>query len=697
MKIEVKKLLFNEKNGEVRLEIKSDNKLSKEVEFLFQRRQTSANMMLYAHKIKKVELTYGMNNVIFNIDEVIDITSIEEMIDFWDVFIIIDNNRVGLSLENVVVEKFEFYVFKNNNLFKVLPFKTVGSKTLAFKIELINIECKVTNLSIKNGELELEAILKTTDINIFNHSGNTLGKLEIARIMDTMSISRYSVDFVIKKRVNNSLIEYNQEYILNYVFLEDKYIITEDLKSILSKNELLVNTFDLFVRIESKFDIKLEIEEDVFKYLKDRGSLLEGMYKIQTYQNKYISILKSNNRRIWNVNSIVVDDMRLIISGKLHEELIKNINNKFTLISKKRRQIGTFFEYTQEREVKIDINGDEFFINTEFDKLYRDIEYTDIWDLYVREYDGEDEIYPLYANNEDKNKKYISKEKEATLFVNNGDKYSIWGNFAKRNDNGAISIAVLGTCFSRNPFNSSDYFNPTYKKIYNCTYTQFHSGIISLVSSPIEFERKKLDNKLLRKSDLNFIETDFKKDFFEKLKEINPDYLLIDLYVDACREIIKIDNNKYITLNYLLPRTEYFKEIQGKKVIGHKDNEEYFALWEEKLDLFFERLFDAIPKEKVILNRGRLTEVYKDSDNNVKYFPDNGIIKRNNYFWDKLENCFLDKVPDIKTLDMRKTGYMGSYKHPFGNTFAHYESGYYKEFLCKLNEIILIDKIKDRE
>ncbi|EGP9221885.1 teichoic acid biosynthesis protein, partial [Listeria monocytogenes] len=40
-------------------------------------------------------------------------------------------------------------------------------------------------------------------------------------------------------------------------------------------------------------------------------------------------------------------------------------------------------------------------------------------------------------------------------------------------------IAVMGTCFSRNAFNSSPFFNPDYKAFFECSFTQFHSSIIS--------------------------------------------------------------------------------------------------------------------------------------------------------------------------------------------------------------------------
>lgn len=145
-------------------------------------------------------------------------------------------------------------------------------------------------------------------------------------------------------------------------------------------------------------------------------------------------------------------------------------------------------------------------------------------------------------------------------------------------------------------------------------------------------------------------------------------------------------------MNYLLPRTKYFKQIKSKHVISHTNNEEYFDLWKENIKLFVERLLGIMPANKIILNRGRLTTKYLDSNNKINYFPDQDIIKRNNILWDRMEHYLLNLIPKIKIIDMRDTSFVGHYNHPFGKSYAHYESGYYKEFLSKLNEIVLMDK-----
>ncbi|HEM2439472.1 TPA: teichoic acid biosynthesis protein, partial [Listeria monocytogenes] len=64
-------------------------------------------------------------------------------------------------------------------------------------------------------------------------------------------------------------------------------------------------------------------------------------------------------------------------------------------------------------------------------------------------------------------------------------------------------------------------------------------------------------------------------------------------------------------------------------------------------------------------------------------------IEKNNYFWERLNNYFLSKLPEAKVIDFSKKGYIGDFNYPFGHSFSHFESPYYKDFL---KELIYITK-----
>ncbi|QWG61320.1 hypothetical protein [Bacillus mycoides] len=138
------------------------------------------------------------------------------------------------------------------------------------------------------------------------------------------------------------------------------------------------------------------------------------------------------------------------------------------MISKLRREVGSGFEYYSEVVIPIESNNFKFNINICYEELLTNPREKDIWDLFIRIVDEEGiEIdLPLSPNNNIRDQKYIASSRIATLFVNSFGTYSLWVNLNKQFNNSATNVAILGTCFSRNAFNSSDYFNPQYKKNY---------------------------------------------------------------------------------------------------------------------------------------------------------------------------------------------------------------------------------------
>ncbi|EGP7004763.1 teichoic acid biosynthesis protein [Listeria monocytogenes] len=249
-------------------------------------------------------------------------------------------------------------------------------------------------------------------------------------------------------------------------------------------------------------------------------------------------------------------------------------------------------------------------------------------------------------------------------------------------------IAVMGTCFSRNAFNSSPFFNPDYKAFFECSFTQFHSSIISIMTEPANLIN--LDKYTdIKKSEKPFIEDDWKKDFFTNLKNSDADYFLIDLYPDVIRPVIWLNNNSAITLSYVIEQSQLLNDISYERILDHIDNETYFNEWKGYADQFIEKLTEIIPTDRVILNLGGFTTSYYDEDGEVATYKNKMAIEKNNYFWERLNNYFLSKLPEAKVIDFSKKGYIGDFNYPFGHSFSHFESPYYKDFL---KELIYITK-----
>lgn len=254
----------------------------------------------------------------------------------------------------------------------------------------------------------------------------------------------------------------------------------------------------------------------------------------------------------------------------------------------------------------------------------------------------------------------------------------------------AKNIAVLGTCFSRNAFNSSPYFNPEYKSFFHVALTQMHSSLISIMTE--DFDEKVDFNKYkdeITHFDMTYMKDDFKKDFFKRLKKAKPDYFIIDLYADAIRPVMWLNDKTAITFSYIVEGSHIADDLPCHRMMTHLNDEEFFNEWTHYADRFIEELTTIIPENRIILNKGGFTCEYYDEVGKKTVYPNKMAIQKAQYLWDRLNNYFLLKAPNVRVIDFTNKGYIGDYYYPFGHSFSHFESDYYKDFL---KEMIYIDQ-----
>lgn len=79
--------------------------------------------------------------------------------------------------------------------------------------------------------------------------------------------------------------------------------------------------------------------------------------------------------------------------------------------------------------------------------------------------DSRDYVYISCNENIETDYFNIADGYKVKFFKNGGNRLSVYMLFDSNKDADTLNIAVLGTCFSRNAFNSSAFFNPDYKKI----------------------------------------------------------------------------------------------------------------------------------------------------------------------------------------------------------------------------------------
>ncbi|MCA2501193.1 hypothetical protein JGY91_12865 [Staphylococcus xylosus] len=285
---------------------------------------------------------------------------------------------------------------------------------------------------------------------------------------------------------------------------------------------------------------------------------------------------------------------------------------------------------------------------------------------------------------------YLSNDLSCKFYKNGRNAISIYiKEMVKNVGENAIKIAVLGTCFSRNSFNSMDFFNPNYKKNFNCVYTQFHSSIGSLISKAAPKECVELYND---SNDLQYIKTDMEKTFFDDLSLAKPDFLIIDLYADAMLQELQLTNDSIITYNYMIKEKHQLGDYVINWGTKYHNGAKFFSAWKENVNIFMRKLNTIIPIENIILNRGRLSEYYYNESGELIEFKTKDLIKRNNYYWERLDNIFLNEFPSISCIDLTDEGFYSVLDYPFGFSYSHYESSYYETFLNELMKIILDKK-----
>lgn len=267
--------------------------------------------------------------------------------------------------------------------------------------------------------------------------------------------------------------------------------------------------------------------------------------------------------------------------------------------------------------------------------------------------------------------------------------------------NQKVKIAVLGSCATRDNFNSK--FNENYKDFYECVLTQNQSSIISIVSDPTEYS----DDKIGELTDYEKwnVRTDFTNEFLDMLRKEEPDYLIMDFFADIHFGCLALDTEKYITNNrWMLWKTKFYKEslkkneaVQELKI--EKNTELYFQKWKASVDALFVFLEKEVPNCTVIVHKARNADKYLTKDG-VKDLATSGKVmnmdvQRMNNFWERLDQYIIDHY-NVKEIDLTDKQYISFEDHPWGPFYVHYTMDYYRDFFRELHKIVLNDHLQGK-
>ncbi|MBK5456079.1 hypothetical protein JFU08_19100 [Bacillus sp. TH23] len=685
MNVVVTNINFN--NGYIYIEGKTDFILDEKSCFLSIRRRESEHGIEYLENHSfPIEVSGKTFKFKKDIDLLFKETSIENNL-IWDLFLICNGTYIKLKTESPLDFKGNSYHLLDNTLFKAKPYIT-GYKGISIYV-------------IQN---DIKALMKDAEFNqgILNVS------FYLEQLQD-VNVEEKLVSLILKKREQEGLFEYYETKLIETNVNQGIFKFSMNIDQMFKDYKLSSNMiWDAFVEIQDSNGVGIEVpligtssnklkfgyhnftHDDLFRV----KPYITGLDNLALFIRQKEVIIKSSDFKFEN-NTIYVE-------GKVSSDeynVLELDENVAYIVFKKRYTANGEPIYFEEIVQNLNILNGNLKIDLDVSELLKNqnIRQKDVWDIFVRlmTLDGrmlDVELKPekhlekssymyeaMVGNSEWKFKPYVNAKKSFSIYFLDSGKMM----------EGSVKIAVLGSCFSRNAFNSGEYFNPGYKKNYNCNLTQFHSSIVSIMSNPVHIDIERLEN--VTEKNKEFIRCDFEKDFFDKLKEAKPDYLIVDLYSDAARDLIKLNDESYISASLVLRESQYFKELREYEHIGHSNNQLYFKIWQDYMEKFARKVKEILPEERIILNTGGFTYKYIDIDAKVKKFSRPEIIKRNNYFWDILNGWFINCIPNCKVLDLKDTDYIGQYNHPFGNTFSHYQPGYYKEFMNRLNKFIMQD------
>ncbi|MDA1580245.1 DUF6270 domain-containing protein [Bacillus cereus] len=256
-----------------------------------------------------------------------------------------------------------------------------------------------------------------------------------------------------------------------------------------------------------------------------------------------------------------------------------------------------------------------------------------------------------------------------------------------------IKIAVLGSCVSRDSFNSK--FISDYKNYYTCVLHQNQMSMISLASDVIQFKEELLDN--LKPFDKKHFKSELNKEFIREIVTEQPEYLIIDFYGDVFYGVQRIGESFITNKKWLFSKTNQYKELdKGEELQLFKQPTEFFELWKKGIEFLFDLLQEKVPNCKVIINKARFVDEYIDQNSGeIKSISKSGKHKQINVslynkWWETLDNYVINRYK-VYSIDYGEAVYRAVEDHPWGMFYVHYNQEFYHDFTRKLMGIIIQD------
>lgn len=262
-----------------------------------------------------------------------------------------------------------------------------------------------------------------------------------------------------------------------------------------------------------------------------------------------------------------------------------------------------------------------------------------------------------------------------------------------------LKFFVIGSCFSGYMFKEKligNYANGNIELIYQ----HQHDVFAGIMSDSLDISLENVTSKY--QWDFNhFAPSIFKKDIMGKIKESNPDYIIIDTYAEAACPIIKINSSTYITSNYYISSSSLYDRLPKESVLEVNDEERY-----ELFKTYFSKFIDTVrtecPNTKIILVKTHsTTELYDSYGLERTMFTYAEKVETLNKRRDMYDSFILENIKDIRCLDMTDEYKLADSRirddYNYEVSHNHYAVEYYRTEYHKLQNIIISDMLGGRE
>lgn len=248
-----------------------------------------------------------------------------------------------------------------------------------------------------------------------------------------------------------------------------------------------------------------------------------------------------------------------------------------------------------------------------------------------------------------------------------------------------ITVSICGSSATRGCFELHNLKD--LNDIIDVVNIQYQSSFISLGSKPF--------NKNLKFSDMitnwnkTVIQRDLSKEYLEELKELQPQFIVVDFISDILYGTLKF-GDEVITNN-----RGKLKEVQfeDKGVVFNikTDYEAFINDWFISVSEFMGFVKENLPNTKVIIHSARFIRSYYEYNNTVRPFDKYDTLENNtilNEMERKLEEFNLNYI------NLNGEKYFSSERHKWKKNTIHYEQRYYRDFLLEFYKIAFKEILK---